>query len=132
MADSPTITHETDGAFTIIEVVERNTSGSDYTKIPKESYPLPTSGTIVRIDIFLESGSATTLDPALYYADPSTAPNPDSVKIAGGIAGGPTVYSDTTLIPYGRPHWDGEIWIASNPDAGSDNFVRTRLIIRGE
>ena len=93
--------------------------------------PAPISGTIIRIDSFLESGAATATDPTLYYASPSAAPSAVSIKVLGGLPGGPTEYSDASPAPYGRPGWDGRFVLTSNVDAGSDNFVRTRITIRG-
>lgn len=108
-----------------ISVVETSVSNGETIEIsPGSTEKFPKMGRVVRVQFGLLSGTATKAAPILATASSFYA---DQVVVESGLA----VEGDDS-IPDGIPYFlSGDaLYHRSNPNAGSDNVVRTLYLIK--
>lgn len=84
----------------------------------------PKSGTIVRRDYILKSGSGSTLDYVTYNTDLATS---NDFVVESWSTTAAAYLSDATHVPFVAPH--EKLWSAMTIDSGSDNEILVVLYI---
>jgi hypothetical protein len=109
----------------VVDITETSTSdGETRTITPETDMRFPQSGRIVRISAVLSSGDATQISPILTaqtddFTGPLVVIEPDpGTEIDEAPEGG---------IPYGLI--GNDFYYRSNPNIGSNNAIRTRILI---
>jgi hypothetical protein len=110
----------------IIDVEETDAAVGSSTQIsPQSDARLPKAGRIFRVSSVKVSGSATTLAPALSAEDSFTS---EKLAVKVTAAASPIDESISGGLPYASD--DGSLYHTAGVDAGSDNVVNTRYLIK--
>jgi hypothetical protein len=118
-AASSTVTPVKPGHY-LLDIDESDVGVTDFTSVNG----LPVIGSIMRVESSLESGTGTTVAPITASAD--TFAGRDVITAATAAA----VVDENLVegIPYALT--DGKFYHQATPDAGTDNVIKTRYLIR--
>lgn len=109
----------------IIDIIETNVSNGETVEIqPSATLKFPKVGRLLRVQCQLTAGDASRIEPIL--ATKSTF-NANTI-IAENVSDSTLIDDyDADGIPYGLT--EDKLYFRSNPNAGNNNFVRTRYLI---